>query len=67
MITINFKKKIDAIKPEQKKVQALLDYIAGKLESGYTEELLIFLKIMKRYGSPSTEQLADELKESLGT
>ena len=67
IITINSKKKIDEISSRQGKAEKILEYIAGPLEEGYTEEFLILLKIMKEHGNVDTVQLVDKIESLMIT
>ena len=65
IISIEFKEEIIGIFLKRRKVEKLLDHIAGPVKAGYTETLLVFLKIMKKQHRQTTRQLADELERAL--
>ena len=65
IISIVFMKEIINIPSKRRKVEKLLDHIAGPVKAGYTETLLVFLKIMKKQHCQSTVQLANELERAL--
>ena len=65
IISIDFKEEIKDISSTRKKVEKLLDHMAGPVKAGYTDTLLVFLKIMKKQHRQSTRQLANELERAL--
>ena len=65
IISIDFKNEIIDILSTRGKVEKLLDHIAGPVKAGYTDTLLVFLKIMKKQHRKSTGQLANELERAL--
>ena len=65
IISIDFKSEIIDIPSKRRVVEKLLDHMAGPVKAGYTETLLVFLKIMKKQYCQSTVQLANELERAL--
>ena len=63
IITPDDKKKIRAQKTTKDKVGILLECLQCLLKTSDTVNFLVFLKVMKKYGSLSTVELADELEE----
>ena len=63
IITHDDKEKIRARHLTKEKVGILLERLQCLLKTGDTVHFLVFLKIMKKYGSKSTVELANELEE----
>ena len=65
VISTNDLEEISTIVPSTKKVQKLLMHISGPLKAGNTEMFYTMLRVMEEYGLQATNQLADQIKQSL--
>jgi len=65
IISMGDLQEINATVRSTSKVQKLLAHISGPLRAGNTDVFYTMLRIMEEYGHHATQQLADQIRNSL--